>query len=100
MLYNILIKHANGDIMKSTVEELEEKTRAYWILSSVWNNRLQDNIPMGDALNVCTSLINRTNYIRPLAYRVWELQEEFIEGTGRAATNVAKILPMKQGVQA
>lgn len=83
--------------MESVAEDLERKTRAYWILSSVWNNRMENNnIPMGTALRSCTTLMNRINCERPLSHRIWELQEELIEGTGRAVPQESKILPMKK----
>lgn len=83
--------------MKNTAEELADKTRAYWILSSVWNNKMKNSIPMGVALNSCTTILNMTNCERPLARRVWELQEEFIEGSSKSPSQETKILPMKQG---
>lgn len=82
--------------MEDISEDLAKKTRAYWILSSVWNNRMGKLISMGAALSSCTSIMNKTNCERPLSRRVWELQGEFIEGAGRTSTGESKVLQLQK----
>lgn len=78
--------------MKTVAEELADKTRAYWLLSSVWNGRLTSSVSTGKALEACVTILNKTNYERPLSNRVLDLRDELIEGSGRTTQSEAKIL--------
>ncbi len=67
----------------SIVEELNQKTLAYWKLSSIWNRRIQVDVETGTALEICSEVLETTNYHRPIAKRFDSLLDELIKGEGR-----------------
>jgi hypothetical protein len=82
--------------MQSTADELMQKTRAYWFLSSVWNGRIDKIVQTGEAIDACSTMMMRTNCERPLSRSLFTLQGELIEGEGRVIKHQSKIIPFKE----
>lgn len=81
------------------VEELTQKTQAFWKLSQVWNGIKRDvEITTGEAIELCTIMQARTSIQRPLSYAIEALLEEIIMGEGNKALE-SKLLPFQKPVK-
>jgi hypothetical protein len=78
--------------MQSVADELEEKTKQYWIISSVWNQRLDFRYSTENAIQDCVNLESLTSPHRPLHFRSARLLEEIIEGESPKSEGSAKLL--------
>jgi len=74
-------------------QDLELKTKTYWLLSHIWNGRHQADVSTGEAIELCTIVLNWTSYFRPLSHCVDSLLQEIIKGEGNARAQVTKIIP-------
>ena len=77
--------------MLSIAEELKQKTLAYWKLSQIWNGKREVELPTGEAIELCSHMIETTNITRPLSYRAEILLQEIIIGQGSKAPD-SKVL--------
>ena len=64
----------------TTAQELQEKTLAYWHLSKVWNGKEETLVETGNAIEVCSTILDMTNFVRPLFHRTDILLQEIIRG--------------------
>lgn len=86
--------------MQTVAEELTTKTQEYWNLSSMWNNRILATTSTGDAIELCSTLIQQTNLNRPLSYRVEGLLDEIILGESIKQNQESQIVPFKSKAKA
>lgn len=66
---------------------LAEKSRQYWILSSMYNGRMGKGVTCEQVNKVCNSLYPSLNPQRPLYDRLLRLQQEVIRGPEHASVN-------------
>ena len=81
--------------MQTIAQELLQKTQAYWNLSSVWNNRIKADVPTGEAIELCSTIIQQTNLNRPLSYRIEGLLDAIVLGEETTTKQEAKIVILK-----
>ncbi len=62
---------------------LEEKTLGYWNLSTAYQGKPSQtpNITTEKAISVCNTLASQINPARPLAKRVYRIQDNIIHGS-------------------
>jgi intein-encoded DNA endonuclease-like protein len=77
--------------MMSIAEELHQKTMAYWKLSQIWNGKREVELATGDAIELCSHMIETTNITRPLSFRAEILLQEIVLGEGSKAPD-SKVL--------
>jgi hypothetical protein len=77
--------------MHSTAGELEQKTKNYWRVSSIWNNRIDDELNVGDAITEVMETM-KMNPSRPIFHSASKLMEELIEGQGLSNPDETKLL--------
>lgn len=82
--------------MLTAVQELEQKTLAFWNLSQVWNQIHEVDVATGEAICVCTDILQMTNFTRPLSYAADRLLQEIIRGEGEKPHDHPKIVPLRQ----
>lgn len=80
--------------MLSASQELEQKTKRYWILSQVWNGKVQSKVSTERALHTCTRLICGVNPVRPLFRRVVDLQDNLINQEPAIYASTAKVVTL------
>ena len=68
---------------QSTADELEEKTRRFWNLSSIWNGRLDERLSCEKALGITRDLATFMNPYRPLYRSVLQTEDEIIRNKKR-----------------
>ena len=85
--------------MLSTVQELEEKTQAFWMMSLAWNGKSLNEIPTGEAIIDCTDIIDSTNPVRPIFHAADRLMQEIIQGEGSAPPSESKLIPFAAPVK-
>lgn len=77
--------------MENLATELEQKTRNYWELSSIWNGRSSKTLTIERGLRVITDNLNMTWQKRPLWNRFLDLQSNIISGSGPTKPHSAEI---------
>lgn len=81
--------------MQTIADELLQKTQAYWNLSSVWNKQITTEVPTGEAIELCSTIIQNTNLNRPLSYLVEHLLDAIVLGEETPTNTSATIVVLK-----
>lgn len=82
----------------TAAQELEEKTRAFWNLSSVWNGKQNHQVETGEAIEVCSTILNMTNFTRPLSFVTDRLLSDIIRGEENPTRFETEVLPFRNRV--
>lgn len=79
-------------------EELTFKTKAFWKLSWIWNGKAEPHVTTGEAIELCTMILQQTSNHRPLSYSAEALLEEIIKGEGNKAIHT-KVIPFAKPIK-
>lgn len=77
---------------------LERKTMVFWKLSQVWNGQRNVTVQTGEAIEICGTLGEYLNPIRPLYRSNNSLLGEIVAGEGRK-TSESKVLPFEKPIR-
>lgn len=80
------------NLWKSVAQDLEEKTKAFWRVSSVWNSRSSEEILTGEAIVICTDNLKYSNIHRPIVRFTNKLLGELIQGEGSPAPEKTSLI--------
>lgn len=79
--------------MVPTKEELEYRTREFWVLALACAGRWKQGVTVSDAIALCNDHLKHLNPGRPLSTRVFNLQTVIIEGRTK------RVKPKKDNVK-
>lgn len=82
----------------TVAQELQEKTLAYWNLSKVFNSQIEANVETGEAIEVCSTIMEMTNFTRPLSFYTDRLLQEIIRGEGIEPRKDSEVLFFRKRV--
>lgn len=79
----------------TTAQELEEKTLAYWNVAQVWNGRKPEEVQTGEAIEVCSTILEMTNFVRPLFHHTDKLLQDIIVGDTTQQVNPCEVVALR-----
>ena len=85
-------------MLNTVAQELQEKTLAYWNLSRTFNDQNQANIETGEAIEVCSTILEMTNFTRPLSFATDRLLIDIIRGEESTYRQDSEVLPFRNRV--
>lgn len=78
----------------TVAQDLEDKTRRFWRVSSIWNGKIDVEMPACDAIEHCNSNLLHTNPGRQIARSTEVLLSELIKGSGSPRPSETKIIEL------
>lgn len=85
--------------MQTYAQELAEKTRWYWRISSQLRDRSLEQIPAFRAISICNNIVDTMNMQRPLPHRMRKLRAECIMcELNPNPDQTAVVIPMRRAV--
>jgi len=78
----------------TVAQDLEDKTRRFWRVSSIWNGQLEVEMPACDAIEHCNTNLKYTNPGRAIARATETLLSELIKGSGSPKPETTRVIEL------